>query len=231
MQFTSAVSTKGRRAAETSTVSRSSRHSPRPAAALGHARSNSLASASGVASRADPVWLAWFKLRPAKSLRRCDNYVTAPESRDVLTDQVANIHALRADAESRGWTDRLPATIRARPHRPPPPPRPKHIDPQRVTRPRGPDDATAQQGDRTSSRSGEGPVPRYRLDATALVVARRPRHLDREKRYTATARSLAAAGDVGWREYHLRKKTGTRLADARLSENACQRLWCTVAST
>ena len=35
----------------------------------------------------------------------CDNYITAPEFRDALTDQLADIHALKADAENRGWTD------------------------------------------------------------------------------------------------------------------------------
>nr|WP_232060666.1 site-specific integrase [Mycobacterium avium] len=35
----------------------------------------------------------------------CDNYVTAPEFRDTLTDQLADVRALRTDAECRGWTD------------------------------------------------------------------------------------------------------------------------------
>ena len=41
----------------------------------------------------------------------CDNYITgpeyitAPEFRGALTDQLADIHALKADAETRGWTD------------------------------------------------------------------------------------------------------------------------------
>ena len=35
----------------------------------------------------------------------CDNYITAPEFRDALTDQLADIQALKADAETRGWTD------------------------------------------------------------------------------------------------------------------------------
>ena len=35
----------------------------------------------------------------------CDNYITAPEFRDALTDQLADIEALKADAETRGWTD------------------------------------------------------------------------------------------------------------------------------
>ncbi|WP_186246609.1 tyrosine-type recombinase/integrase [Mycobacterium kubicae] len=35
----------------------------------------------------------------------CDNYVTAPEFRDTLTDQLADVQALRTDAECRGWTD------------------------------------------------------------------------------------------------------------------------------
>lgn len=35
----------------------------------------------------------------------CDNYVTAPEFRDALDYQVADVKALEADAESRGWTD------------------------------------------------------------------------------------------------------------------------------
>jgi hypothetical protein len=35
----------------------------------------------------------------------CDNYITAPEFRAALTDQLADIQALKADAETRGWTD------------------------------------------------------------------------------------------------------------------------------
>ena len=35
----------------------------------------------------------------------CDNYITAPEFRGALTDQLADIQALKADAETRGWTD------------------------------------------------------------------------------------------------------------------------------
>jgi len=35
----------------------------------------------------------------------CDNYMTASEFRDALTDQLADIEALKADAETRGWTD------------------------------------------------------------------------------------------------------------------------------
>jgi integrase len=35
----------------------------------------------------------------------CDNYITAPEFRGVLTDQLADIQALKADATNRGWTD------------------------------------------------------------------------------------------------------------------------------
>lgn len=35
----------------------------------------------------------------------CDNYITAPEFRETLTDQIADIHALKVDAENRGWTD------------------------------------------------------------------------------------------------------------------------------
>jgi integrase len=35
----------------------------------------------------------------------CDNYVTAPEFRDTLTDQLADVQALRTDAQCRGWTD------------------------------------------------------------------------------------------------------------------------------
>jgi len=34
----------------------------------------------------------------------CDNYVTAPEFRDALTDQLADIEALKTDADNRGWT-------------------------------------------------------------------------------------------------------------------------------
>ena len=46
-------------------------HSPRLAAALGRVRSNSLASASSVASSAGPVWLAWIMLRPKLLRSRC----------------------------------------------------------------------------------------------------------------------------------------------------------------
>lgn len=35
----------------------------------------------------------------------CDNYITAPEFRDALADQLADIEALKTDAETRGWTD------------------------------------------------------------------------------------------------------------------------------
>ena len=35
----------------------------------------------------------------------CDNYITAPEFRDALTDQLADIQALKTDAQTRGWTD------------------------------------------------------------------------------------------------------------------------------
>jgi hypothetical protein len=35
----------------------------------------------------------------------CDNYITAPEFRGPLTDQLTDIHALKTDAENRGWTD------------------------------------------------------------------------------------------------------------------------------
>ena len=35
----------------------------------------------------------------------CDNYITAPEFRDALTDQLADIQALETDAQTRGWTD------------------------------------------------------------------------------------------------------------------------------
>lgn len=35
----------------------------------------------------------------------CDNFVTAPEFRDVLTQQLADVEALKTDAETRGWTD------------------------------------------------------------------------------------------------------------------------------
>jgi hypothetical protein len=37
----------------------------------------------------------------------CDNYVTAPEFRDALTDQLADIQALKADAQNRGWSDEV----------------------------------------------------------------------------------------------------------------------------
>ncbi len=35
----------------------------------------------------------------------CDNFVTAPEFRDAITDQLADVQALEADADTRGWTD------------------------------------------------------------------------------------------------------------------------------
>jgi integrase len=35
----------------------------------------------------------------------CDNYITGPEFRGTLTDQLADIQALKADATNRGWTD------------------------------------------------------------------------------------------------------------------------------
>jgi integrase len=35
----------------------------------------------------------------------CDNYITAPEFRDALTDQLADVQDLKTDAENRGWTD------------------------------------------------------------------------------------------------------------------------------
>jgi len=35
----------------------------------------------------------------------CDNYITAPEFRGALTDQLADIQALKTDAENRGWTN------------------------------------------------------------------------------------------------------------------------------
>ena len=35
----------------------------------------------------------------------CDNYVTATEFRDALTNQLADVQALKADAETRSWTD------------------------------------------------------------------------------------------------------------------------------
>lgn len=35
----------------------------------------------------------------------CDNYITAPEFRDALSDQLADIQVLKSDAENRGWTD------------------------------------------------------------------------------------------------------------------------------
>jgi hypothetical protein len=34
----------------------------------------------------------------------CDNYTPAAEFRPALTDQLADITALQADAEQRGWT-------------------------------------------------------------------------------------------------------------------------------
>jgi hypothetical protein len=44
----------------------------------------------------------------------CDNYITAPEFRDALTDQLADVQALIADAQSRGWTDEAAATTASR---------------------------------------------------------------------------------------------------------------------
>jgi integrase len=35
----------------------------------------------------------------------CDNYVTAPEFRDTLTNQLDDVRALRTDADRRGWTN------------------------------------------------------------------------------------------------------------------------------
>lgn len=35
----------------------------------------------------------------------CDNYITAPEFRGALTNQLADVQALKVDAEERGWTD------------------------------------------------------------------------------------------------------------------------------
>lgn len=35
----------------------------------------------------------------------CDNYLSAPEFRDALTDQLADIETLKTDAQNRGWTD------------------------------------------------------------------------------------------------------------------------------
>ncbi|OOK74860.1 phage integrase family protein [Mycobacterium kansasii] len=35
----------------------------------------------------------------------CDNYITAPEFRGALTNQLADVQALKSDAENRGWTD------------------------------------------------------------------------------------------------------------------------------
>src|SRR5258705_14013380 len=35
----------------------------------------------------------------------CDNYVTAPEFRDTLADQLADVQALRTNAACRGWTN------------------------------------------------------------------------------------------------------------------------------
>ena len=35
----------------------------------------------------------------------CDNYITAPEFRGALTDQLADIQALKTDAQARGWAD------------------------------------------------------------------------------------------------------------------------------
>jgi integrase len=37
----------------------------------------------------------------------CDNYITAPEFRAALTDQLADIQALKADAATRDWTDEV----------------------------------------------------------------------------------------------------------------------------
>lgn len=35
----------------------------------------------------------------------CDNYITAPEFRGARTDELADTHAVKADADTRGWTD------------------------------------------------------------------------------------------------------------------------------
>jgi hypothetical protein len=77
----------------------------------------------------------------------CDNYVTAPEFRDALTDQLADIQALKADAQNRGWTDEAAATTASLTHSPTPPtPRPLNIRaPNALTHPRRPDKGTPQQ--------------------------------------------------------------------------------------
>jgi len=43
----------------------------------------------------------------ANIFQTCDNYVTAPEFRDALADELADIKALKTDADSRGWTDEV----------------------------------------------------------------------------------------------------------------------------
>jgi len=35
----------------------------------------------------------------------CDSYITAPEFRGALTNQLTDVQALKADAEKRGWAD------------------------------------------------------------------------------------------------------------------------------
>lgn len=41
----------------------------------------------------------------ASPCKACDNYVTAPEFRGTLTNQLAAVQALKTDAENRGRAD------------------------------------------------------------------------------------------------------------------------------
>jgi len=36
---------------------------------------------------------------------QCDNFVPAPDATEVLSAQIVDVHALRADAQARGWDD------------------------------------------------------------------------------------------------------------------------------
>ena len=44
-------------------------------------------------------------LAVCQHLRDLRQLITAPEFRDTLTDQLADIQALKADAQPRGWAD------------------------------------------------------------------------------------------------------------------------------
>jgi hypothetical protein len=43
----------------------------------------------------------------ANICEQCDNFVPDPEHADVLASQLADVHALRDDAHTRGWTDEV----------------------------------------------------------------------------------------------------------------------------